>query len=76
MFRVICADVIRFFRHSSEVFCECFSKWMGIFTKNVVIHINKLYFYKMLDYLLIYENNISYISIWITANTGAENSFG
>jgi len=63
MFRPICADVITFFRHGSEVFCECFSIKMEIFTKNVVDCINKLYLYKILDYLIVDENNISDISI-------------
>ncbi len=63
MFRAICCDVIRFFRHSSEVFCECFSIKMEIFTKNIADCINKLYLYKKSDYLVIDENNISDISI-------------
>lgn len=29
----ICIDIIRFFRHCSEIFCECFSIKMEIFTK-------------------------------------------
>ena len=60
---MICADVITFFRHSSEVFCECFSIKMEIFTKKLRNCINKLYLYKILDYLIVDENNISDISI-------------
>ena len=33
-FYIIRADIITFFRHSSKVFCECFSNSMEIFTKN------------------------------------------
>ena len=57
MFRPICADVITFFRHGSEVFRECFSIKMEIFTKKLRNCINKLYLYKILDYLIIDERN-------------------